>query len=128
MNTIIENFSVTYELDETTGTLVPGTMSFTSTGNLGTFVAQPIGSPMFANWKDQFGNTIQLDFQEHEPFDTVPAIQSCNLCGAAYFFLDGTNPQFHDSVSVQPVGTPEPSTLACLLLAFAAIPLALRRK
>jgi hypothetical protein len=111
---IIEDFSTTYQLSQTTRTLVPGTMSFTSTGNLGTFTARPITNPMFAYWDDQLGNVIQLDFAFHEFGDSFPAIQVCDQCGAAFFWIGG-DPQLNDSISVQPIATPEPTSVLCLL-------------
>lgn len=104
--------------------MVPGSMSFSSTGNLGTFVSQPIVNPMFANWTDQFGNHIQLDFADNEPFNSFPTLGSVGPGEAAFFFLDG-NPQFNDSVSVEPVVTPEPVAGICLI---AALPLLLLRR
>jgi hypothetical protein len=127
-NTFSENFSVSYQLDQETGMLVPGSMSFTSTGNLGTFVAQAITNPMFANWTDQFGNTIQLDFEDGPSDPPFPVSLSCDRCGAAFFWLDGGNPQFNDSVLVAPVAAAEPSALLLLTLGALGIALPFLRK
>jgi len=116
------SFSVSFELDETTIKFVPDSMSVTTTGNLGTFVAAPIISPLQFGWYNQFGNGIQLDFSNELDFGATVPDPALGIHPTVEFWFDGypfSSPSPFASVSVEPVATPEPSTILCLLAGFA---------
>jgi len=117
---IVESFNVSYEFDETTGTLVPGSMSFGSSGNMGplTLTQFSFSSVM---WMDPAGDDVQLSFQE------------CFCVNGNYFlgtetddeqfWIDDYGSYIGDVTITDPpsVGTPEPSTYAMLIAGIVAL-------
>jgi len=124
---ISETFTESYDLDETNqrdqngdliGTLVPGSMTFSAEGTLGTFSLVSF-SPEIVNWGDQFGDGIQLTF-----YTDIGNPQPVPGDAAGQFFLNLTG-AFYRGVQVAAV-VPEPSSLP--LLGFALVPLFLLKR
>jgi hypothetical protein len=115
---VTEQFNVSYELDETTDTLVPGSMSFTDSGTFGPLSLSSFSSGT-VDWSDAAGDVVQVTFYE----DFNPQPLPGDIGG---FFISQANP----SESTFPGGhvnvsaVPEPSSFALLgigvlgLLAF----------
>jgi hypothetical protein len=108
-----ESFSESYQLDETTGTLVPGSMTFTDSGMFG-----PLSlfyfSPKTVDWNDAAGNQVQVTF--YEDFNPMPLPGDAG----AFWLYGAVNPIFEDwpggTMSVTAV--PEPAPLALLAIGF----------
>jgi hypothetical protein len=107
--TVGETFSESYQLDETTGTLVAGSMSFTGSGMFG-----PLSlfyfSPTTVDWNDAAGDQVQVTF--YEDFNPMPLPGDTG----AFWLYGAVNPIFEDwpggTMSVSAV--PEPAPLALL--------------
>jgi hypothetical protein len=59
----VESFSESYQLDETTQTLVPGSMQFSGSGEFGALSLFQF-SPKTVDWNDAAGDQVQVTFYE----------------------------------------------------------------
>lgn len=106
--TVGEQFSESYQLDETTDTLVPGSMTFNDSGQFGP-LSLSYFSPKVVDWNDAAGDQVQVTFYE----DFNPQIQPGD--GGAFWLYGAVNPILNDwpgGVTVSAV--PEPSGLVLL--------------
>lgn len=66
---VTEQFDVTYQLDETTDSLVTGSMTFTDSGTFGPLSLLSF-SPKTVDWSDAAGDLVQITF--FEDFNPLP--------------------------------------------------------
>ena len=66
---VSEQFTESYQLDETTDTLVPGSMTFTDSGTFGPLSLSSF-SPKTVDWSDAAGDIVQVTF--FEDFNPLP--------------------------------------------------------
>lgn len=139
-----ESFSASFQIDATTGVIIPSTMSFSSIGPLVITTFTPgLGTPPFAPdfptvWTDATGNGIV--WEPGQLLSAFPAIGTFNtsqsrvvsFCNsgtsacAADGFLDAAATA--GSVTVSAVPTPEPSSLILLGTGSLALLGGIRRK
>jgi hypothetical protein len=116
----VETFTESYELDETNqidmygdpiATLVPGSLMFSASGDLGSDFSLSYFSPKTVDWTDAAGDIIQVTFYEDDT-NPLPIVGD----RAVDFFFSPANTfigEFYAGPFVTAV--PEPATISLLL-------------
>lgn len=125
LGSVAETFSESYQLDETTQTLVPGSMTFSDTGMFGALSLSYFSSKSVV-WSDPNGNLVQVTFYEDVNPQPQPGSPAEFWLFGASILVDDDWPGGIITITDVPAATPEPKSLA--LLAIGLLGLVLLKK